>query len=209
MGGVSNEEFYGILFNNGHLYLAGEGCNYNQLPNSNTKCQFTELTTHVKDMNCGGWHTTYKTYSNELYAMGFNHDGRCALGHSNKTTKPERVKLPFTSGIKSLENGCFSAVLTDDGKVWVAGRSYARTTEDKFEQVKSLGQYFIVKIVVSVYCVLCLSRDGKVFAFGSVEDQDAWPSSSSVAIHLKQFDNIRVVDIGSAGPQNFTVMVWE
>ncbi len=157
LGGVGPEDFFMVVFNDGNMYCAGERCAYGQLGLGIgiTITKLTLLARNVEKVFCGGWHTNYITTDGKVWAFGFNDDGRCAVGHNNTVYLPEQVVDVDGRDVETFANGCFSALLTKQGDVYLAGNIIQRTRDPRFSKLK--GLHNIIKVVPTLYSLMALN----------------------------------------------------
>jgi hypothetical protein len=206
-GGVGSNDAALVLLKNGELYSMGMGCNYGELGrNEADSKQFKLVANNVDNVWTGGWHSHFTKRDGSFYAFGFNHDGRCGVQTPDVLHTPQEI-IYMRNKVVMAAIGCFSTLLTKDGKVYVAGTDRNVST---YTLVRGLDHVFITRIVAGVFSMLAQSRDGKLYAYGKVDDDTScFPEGYHEAVEIKQFADKQIVDIGAAGPYNFSVMTWE
>jgi hypothetical protein len=159
-----------------------------------------ELVAHnVEDVWSGGWHTHFTKRDGTLHAFGFNHDGRCGVGHLNELPTPTEATSMRDKGVIAAANGCFASVLTRDGHTYIAGTTNTIST---FARMSGLENAFITNMVSGVYKILSLSQDGKLFISDAM-------NGNYEAQEVTEFEGKRIVDIGVAGQDSHIILLCE
>jgi alpha-tubulin suppressor-like RCC1 family protein len=123
-----------LLLDNNELWVCGDNDNGQLgLGDYNNRTTFTKvtkpstMTSNVKDINCGHYHTVLLTNDNEIWACGYNNFGQLGLGDNTdrkaftKVTKPSTM----TSNIKDIICGAnHTILLTNDNEIWACGYNY-------------------------------------------------------------------------------------
>ncbi len=202
VGGIGDNDVCMIILKNGDMYSMGQKTEWGELGREKTDKRFGIVAHNVEDVFVGGWHTHYLTRDGRVFAFGFNRDGRCGVEKTDRIIKPVELQ-DFRDKVSMISNGCFSALLTKDGRVYHAGSEVS----SGYKLITNIKD--IVKIGSGVNGTIALSREGKVYFSGTCYDQELLATASDFAMELKGFSTRRVVDVGAAGPNHFAVLVWE
>jgi alpha-tubulin suppressor-like RCC1 family protein len=167
--------------------------------------QFTLVANNVDNVWTGFYHSHFTKRDGSFYAFGYNPDGRCGVQSPGMLHTPQEI-VCMRDKVVMAAVGCFSTILTKDGKVYAAGATENMRT---FTLVKGLGDAFITKIVAGGFGSLLLSSNGRLYAYGRVTDTKHFPEDYDEALEIKRFTNKRIIDIGVVGHYEFSVMTWE
>ena len=163
LGGAGGQnDHYTILFNDGALYSAAcveSTCRNGQLGRTGEQEALLIVDTNVVDVFTGGWHTHYIKRDGSLFAFGFSGDGRCGIGTMEPSSTIKEVREMHSQTLM-IGNGCFSALLTKEGQVYVAGGTHLH--EPHYTRLE-LDNVVIEKLVAGVYSTLMLSSTLFVF----------------------------------------------
>ena len=197
IGGVGFNDFIMVLFNDGNLYAIGENCQAGQIADRSSAKTFVRITRDVRNVFCGGYHSSILKNDGKLYSLGFNNDGRCGVGKTqNQVRKPKEVPR-MQHKVAMASNGCFGTLLTNDGKVYVAGGYIGN-----YRQVKGTQNKFIKKIVAGLYQFIALDSDGKLYT--STRDY----CEDDTLVEYTTLADKYVVDIGLAGRNNYSLILF-
>jgi alpha-tubulin suppressor-like RCC1 family protein len=122
-----------ILLKNNELWTCGNNT-YGQLGFGDTTDRniFTlvtkpsNMTSNIKDISCGGYHSSLLLENNELWTCGNNTYGQLGLGDKiNRSTFTQVTKpATMTSPIKYITSGVYYTVLLcEDSSLWVVGNN--------------------------------------------------------------------------------------
>lgn len=158
--------------------------------------------------NCEGRHFIAITSNMEVYSWGNGEYGRLGLGDDNSVTRP--AKISALSDKQVIGGSCgttYSAVYTLTGELYTFGQGmYGKlghgNSDDKSipTLVNALKTHKIIDVACGDTHTLCVSDQGKVFAFG---DSDfgklgiGATNGSQVPILVESLSNIRNVYCGS------------
>ncbi len=157
IGGVGFNDFLMVLFNDGKLYALGKNCYAGQIGKSTTSEDLMCITDDVKDVFCGGFHSSFIKTNGKLYSLGFNNDGRGGVGVTNQHLHEPREVPGMQHRALMAANGCYGTLLTKDGKIYVAGTGGSNVISGDYRLVRGTENNFIVKIVSGVNTFLALS----------------------------------------------------
>jgi alpha-tubulin suppressor-like RCC1 family protein len=147
VGGVGPNDYSLALTKDGDVYSWGKG-SYGELGLGKDHRHSLEPAkinlSGVKNIFGGGWHSFAITHSNRLYGFGYNGDGRCGVGHFEIIWEPQEVVSMIGKRVVMAANGCFSALLTDDGKVYTTGGSVSNLGHGTSEYATT-GRFELVK----------------------------------------------------------------
>ncbi|CAH1793710.1 unnamed protein product, partial [Owenia fusiformis] len=129
----------------------------------------------IRDIGCGTSHTLVVLKGGTVYSFGNNDNGQ--LGHDKSCKKPEQISALEAQTIVSTACGAgHSVALTDKGGVLSWGDNtygqLGRVTADYDAQkvpklVKFPVPYSIIQVVCGYDHCLALTKDGRVFTWGS------------------------------------------
>ncbi|XP_078443966.1 regulator of chromosome condensation (RCC1) family protein [Wolffia australiana] len=136
----------------------------------------------VSSIAAGHYHSLAVTSAGEVWSWGRNDEAQ--LGRSPPTSRdkwhePRRVEgLESVRARAAFASGVVSAVVGEDGSLWVWGRSKrgqlclgSEITEAiKPTKVNSLAGENIVKVAFGWGHALAMTEDGKLFGWGNAED---------------------------------------
>jgi alpha-tubulin suppressor-like RCC1 family protein len=140
VGGVECNDYSLVLTKDGDVYSWGKG-NCGELGLGENQILSLEPAkinlSGVKNIFGVGWHSFAITHSNRLYGFGYNGDGRCGVGHLEMVFEPQEVVSMIGKRVVMAANGCFSALLTDEGKVYTTGGSSSNLGQGTGANVES------------------------------------------------------------------------
>lgn len=160
----------------------------------------------IQQVACGTFHTVALARSGEVYSFGWNEDGLTGHGatEGNQLT-PKRVEGLAHVSVKSIAAfGCYTLVLTTDGKVysWGCGESDEKPFIDSASPrlVERIQHVRIVQISVGLSHVLALSEKGMVYTWGMSPIHNVVVSEPSLVPNLQG-----IVRIDCSGAASFAV----
>jgi alpha-tubulin suppressor-like RCC1 family protein len=173
-GGDQLEAHSMALKSNGAVYAWGSNI-YGELGNGNTTnngtpTQVLLLSSGVKAISCGGWHSVALKNDGTVWTWGWNTDGQ--LGDGTFVDKTVPVQVSGLSGIIKIASGTYHVLaLKNDGTVWawgdnVAGQVGDGTTADRNTPYQITGLTGIVKITTGRFFSMAIKNDGTVWTWG-------------------------------------------
>ena len=139
-----------------------------------------------------------------IWAFGRNNEGELGLGNTNDSTRPSCVSGPDSA--RSIASGRHhSVIVTKEGTVFACGSSLhgklglsanGLVNIQKLTQIKTLQR--VKQVACGDYHTLCLTEEGKVFAWGGSlhkKTADATSSDKSEPRVVSTLQNVCVTQI--------------
>lgn len=133
------------------------------------------LNKQVIKIKCGNEHSVIQTFENEIYVWGRNNHGQLGLGDVLDRSEP--TKLPIKFHVSSFCcGGEFTLYFDSEGAVYSAGNNNKGECAIKnLRNVLSVTRVYnlpgnVIKIAAGQNHSLALTKDNKIYAWGSCEE---------------------------------------
>ncbi|KAJ6230562.1 regulator of chromosome condensation [Anaeramoeba flamelloides] len=181
-----------ILFGCGHSYHGVLG----KPEITVEKANLQKLHENVADVFGGhSSHTFILKTDGKLYGFGLNNEGELGLGHKNKTLKPTQIKLEIpVEDISKIRHAYqFTSILTNDGKLYVAGNKIRTGFGSDLTEFKQFPQFknnntIIQEIDCGYDLFVILTQDNEIWVKGKFDGTNS--DNSSVIRKIQTGNNL-------------------